>query len=256
MNSSQPSPFQTITPQPQPSRRARVKFAVFSVIALNVVFCMALLLTQGCKRDTSNDQPPVDTLLVDTNLTALNDTNVIVDPLLNNTNFGTVVDPAHTNVMGGVMDPYTQPVTQVTPVTPSTYTIKAGDTFEGIAKANGTTTAAIIAANPTVDPRRLKINSTINLPASSGTVSGATTTISEVSGETVYVVKSGDTLSGIATKHGTTVKAIKSLNNLKTDRIAVNQKLKIPVKAPAPVPPALDPAPSTALPPMSPTPTR
>jgi LysM repeat protein len=255
MNSSQPSPFQTITPQPQPSRRARVKFAVFSVIALNVVFCMALLLTQGCKRDTSNDQPPVDTLLMDTNMTVLNDTNVIVDPLLNNTNFSTVVDSAHTNVVGGT-DPYAQPVAPVTPVAPSTYTIKAGDTFEGIAKANGTTTAAIIAANPTVDPRRLKINSTINLPAPSSTVGGAAVSLPEVSSESVYVVKSGDTLSGIASKHGTSVKAIKSLNNLKTDRITVNQKLKIPVKAPAPVPPALEPAPGAELPPISPTPTR
>lgn len=48
-------------------------------------------------------------------------------------------------------------------------------------------------------------------------------------GETVrYVVKSGDTLTKIARVHHTTVQAIRSANNLKTDRILVGQKLKVP----------------------------
>jgi len=46
--------------------------------------------------------------------------------------------------------------------------------------------------------------------------------------KTVYVVKSGDTLSRIAKIHGTTVKAIKAANNLTNDRIVVGSKLKIP----------------------------
>ena len=46
--------------------------------------------------------------------------------------------------------------------------------------------------------------------------------------KTVYVVKSGDTLSRIAKVHGTTVKAIKAANNLTNDRIVVGSKLKIP----------------------------
>jgi LysM repeat protein len=45
---------------------------------------------------------------------------------------------------------------------------------------------------------------------------------------TVYLVKSGDTLSHIAKTCGTTVKAIKLANNLDTDRIVVGEKLKIP----------------------------
>lgn len=45
---------------------------------------------------------------------------------------------------------------------------------------------------------------------------------------TVYVVKSGDTLSRIAKTHGTTVKAIEAANNLSSDRILVGAKLKIP----------------------------
>lgn len=45
---------------------------------------------------------------------------------------------------------------------------------------------------------------------------------------TVYVVKSGDTLSRIAKAHGTTVKAIEAANGLNGDRILVGAKLKIP----------------------------
>jgi LysM repeat protein len=47
-------------------------------------------------------------------------------------------------------------------------------------------------------------------------------------GGAVYLVKSGDTLSHIAKTCGTNVKALKSANDLDTDRIVVGQKLKIP----------------------------
>lgn len=45
---------------------------------------------------------------------------------------------------------------------------------------------------------------------------------------TIYVVKSGDTLIGIARAHGTTVKAIEAANDLNGDRITVGLKLTIP----------------------------
>lgn len=44
----------------------------------------------------------------------------------------------------------------------------------------------------------------------------------------VYVVKSGDTLARIARAHHTTVRAIKVANHLKSDRILVGEKLKLP----------------------------
>jgi len=46
--------------------------------------------------------------------------------------------------------------------------------------------------------------------------------------ETLYVVKSGDTLTRIARVYGTTVKALKSANDLEGDRLVVGAKLKIP----------------------------
>lgn len=59
------------------------------------------------------------------------------------------------------------------------------------------------------------------------TAKNTTTTAPKTSTSTQYVVKSGDTLSGIAAKYDTTVSAIKSKNGLKTDKLSIGQKLKI-----------------------------
>jgi LysM repeat protein len=42
-----------------------------------------------------------------------------------------------------------------------------------------------------------------------------------------YKVKSGDTLGKIARKYHTSVRQLKSWNNLKSDRIAIGQRLKV-----------------------------
>src|SRR5262249_5171306 len=97
----------------------------------------------------------------------------------------------------------------------------------------------ILDANPGVDPNKLKPGQKLKIPppptattpqAQTGPSTGAT-----ANGQDVYTVKSGDTLSKIATDKHTTVKALRSENNLTTDRIVVGQKLKIP-KATAPAP--------------------
>jgi N-acetylmuramoyl-L-alanine amidase len=46
--------------------------------------------------------------------------------------------------------------------------------------------------------------------------------------QTRYVVRRGDTLSALAQRHRTTVKAIKEHNKLKTDRVMIGQKLLLP----------------------------
>lgn len=43
----------------------------------------------------------------------------------------------------------------------------------------------------------------------------------------IYTVKKGDNLSLIAKKNGTSVKTLKKINNLKTDRLKIGQKLKL-----------------------------
>lgn len=46
-----------------------------------------------------------------------------------------------------------------------TYTVQNGDTFDKLAASNGTTTAAIEAANPGIDPTKLQVGQKINLPS-------------------------------------------------------------------------------------------
>jgi LysM repeat protein len=67
-------------------------------------------------------------------------------------------------------------------------------------------------------------------------------------GGEIYIVKSGDTLSRIAKRYGTTIRAIESANGLSTTHIKVGEKLKIPAKAeaaPAPAPVAAPPVTGT-----------
>jgi LysM repeat protein len=229
-NSPEMSPLETKT-----QGRARVKLAVFSIIAVHVVGLMALLMTQGCKREKHEETPQAETPVMDTNALPPMDTNVMSMP----TNVPSVTAPVEPT-----------PPVATAPVAPATteYVVQKGDSFYTIAKSHGTTTKAMEAANPGVDSRHLKVNQKINLPAPS--VSGASqsaATTADAGGESVYTVKSGDTLSRIATHAGTTVKAIKALNNLTTDRISVGQKLKLPTKAPTPAVPEM-PAPAAPSP--------
>lgn len=48
-------------------------------------------------------------------------------------------------------------------------------------------------------------------------------------GDKTYQVKAGDSLEKIARKHGTTIKALKELNNLNKDQIVIGQTLKLPL---------------------------
>ncbi len=209
--------------------RARVKIAVFFVLAIHGIGLLALLM-QGCRREpaaqveTTNTPPSLEA----TNVVA--DTNPPAPP----TNPATVID--NTPPPGAGTD----------------YVIAAGDNFSALSKKFGVPVKAILDANPGVDPTKLKIGQKVHIPAATAStpaVTGAAPVAAN--GEQIYTVKSGDTLGAIAKNYGTTVKALRSLNSLKTDNIKVGQKLKIPAKASSPAPGATttpDPAPATPAP--------
>jgi LysM repeat protein len=119
------------------------------------------------------------------------------------------------------------------------------------------TLKALEDANPGVSPTRLHIGQKLVIPGGASTT-GATTAAetasgASASGEEVYTVKSGDTLTRIAHHYGITVKALMTENNLTTTHIKVGQKLNIPAKAEA-APTDVNTPPATATPPPAPEP--
>ena len=109
------------------------------------------------------------------------------------------------------------------------YTIAKGDIFANIAKAKGVSLKALVAANPNVGATKLKVGQKIHIPAApSAAVAGGDAGVADGAKTTTHVVKSGDTLAHIAKQHGTTIKAIQAANGLKTTRITIGQKLKLP----------------------------
>lgn len=65
-------------------------------------------------------------------------------------------------------------------------------------------------------------------PPATVRIPGQTTTAVPHQSSTVYVVKTGDTLNGIAKAHRITVNAIKMANGLASDRILIGEHLEIP----------------------------
>ncbi len=215
--------------------RARVKIAVLFVLAVHGVGLMALLM-QGCRRDDAETLPPeVQTPITETNIMPdfVEPTNVVVDPFppLTDANY------ANTATNPTPVEPVTGPVTtSYTPPAQTTeHRVLKGESFATIAKKFGISTKALMDANPGIEPTKLQINQRLVIPAPTSapapTASVDAPSAAPADGMRVYQVVSGDTLSRIASQNNTTVKAIRSANNLKTDRIVVGQKLKIPTKS-------------------------
>lgn len=85
------------------------------------------------------------------------------------------------------------------------------------------------AYNPPAKPSVNKKSATKKSSASSkSTASKKNSSRKSASRARTYTVKKGDTLGAIARRNGTSVKALKRANGLKSDLIHINQKLTIP----------------------------
>ena len=96
-----------------------------------------------------------------------------------------------------------------------TYTVKKGDNLYNIAKNYGTSVNAIMNLN-NLTSASLSIGQQLKIPIPQGS-----------STETIYTVKSGDSLYAIARKFNTTVDSIKRKNNLTSNTLSIGQKLVI-----------------------------
>lgn len=96
------------------------------------------------------------------------------------------------------------------------YTVKPGDTLSGIASKYGININAIGTLQDIQNKDRISVGQKLYVPA------GVKKSTAK------YIVKQGDTLSGIASKYGTTVKSLQSKNNIKNpDKIYAGQVLKV-----------------------------
>lgn len=146
------------------------------------------------------------------------------------------------------------------------YVVKPGDTLFLISKRTNYRMGAIIAANPGLNPERIRVGQKIKLPGDAAAPapavakSAAPASKAPAKGAKVmqaaapapaaantkapvktknafvayegptkeYVVKSGDSLGKIAMENGISIRALKALNGLKKDSLRVGQKLKVP----------------------------
>ncbi|MBR5300320.1 MAG: LysM peptidoglycan-binding domain-containing protein [Bacteroidales bacterium] len=120
------------------------------------------------------------------------------------------------------------------------YVVKNGDYLGRIASRNRCTVAQIkrwnnLKSNNIRVGQRLVIYKGGSGPSTSSSASTSSSTSSSSSASSAstsssagtYTVKSGDTLSGIATRHGVTVNQLKQWNGLTSNNIKVGQKLKL-----------------------------
>jgi len=139
----------------------------------------------------------------------------------------------------------------------STYVIKDGDTLGSIARSHEIERSELLKANRLSEGQPIYIGETLLIPGTEplGSDTSSTTQVAKVDtpdaapvkeksivvGETEksadgsYTVVSGDTLTSIARKNGTTVAAIKKANSLADDVIGLGQKLVMPAAGSAPV---------------------
>lgn len=108
----------------------------------------------------------------------------------------------------------------------TTYTVKSGDSLSAIAAKYGTTYQKIMSLN-NLSNYNIYPGQTLKISGSTSTSTGSTGGTSTSGSTTYYTVKSGDSLSAIAAKYGTTYQKIMSLNNLSNYNIYPGQRLKV-----------------------------
>lgn len=119
--------------------------------------------------------------------------------------------------------------------TAGTYTVKAGDTLSAIASRYSTSSSTLASLNSLSNPNLIYVGQVLKVSANASTSSSTSSSAnSTVTTAASYTVKSGDTLSAIAAKYGTTYQALASANSISNPNdIYVGQVIKVSATATA-----------------------
>ncbi len=128
------------------------------------------------------------------------------------------------------------------------YTVRKGDTLQGISKKYNISVSEIKESNR-LKSSKLSVGSKLSLPHSekkhrnreaahsakkySSKHQVSNKPAAEIT-ETVHIVKKGDTLTSVARKYGITVNELRSANNLRKGKLKVGQQISIKSKSHAP----------------------
>jgi len=95
-----------------------------------------------------------------------------------------------------------------------THVVRSGESLDAIARDHRTTVRALVEANGIANPNLILAGQELTIP---GTGSGGGSRAASA----VHVVRSGDTLAGIAARYGTTVSAIAAANGIANPNVIV-----------------------------------
>ena len=111
------------------------------------------------------------------------------------------------------------------------YRVRSGDTLASIAGKFGSSVRALQNANKISNPNRIRIGQSLLIPPGQGRPGPVTRTadVQVVPQPDHHVVRSGETLSSIAQRYGTSAQALQAVNGLASaHQIRIGQRLKLP----------------------------
>lgn len=113
------------------------------------------------------------------------------------------------------------------------HTIRPGETLSGIAARYGTTVAALARANNIANPNLIIAGRSLNIPGRSDSFAAPS------GGSRQHVIRSGETLSGIAARYGTSVAALARTNGISNPNLIIaGRTLTIPGASSPPAAPS------------------
>ena len=112
-----------------------------------------------------------------------------------------------------------------------TVTVKDGDTLSEIADRNGVSLKRLMQANGLTDPGKLAVGQTLVIPGGGGGYSYQAAAPKAVM-TAPYTVKSGDTISELAERFGTTTNRLLQLNNISDPKLVIaGTRIAVPGRA-------------------------